>query len=301
MQGTRALFLSALLIFILFPISLPAATFSIAGDLIGKPTYYHVVEKDNLYEIARRFDIGIIELLAANPNVDPWMPEEGTALAITTTHILPEVRTGIVINLSELRLFYFTEDGTVMTFPIGIGMEGWQTPTGTTSIAKKRKDPAWIPPQSIRDEDPSLPEIMPAGPDNPLGQYALNLKWQRFIIHGTNRPYGVGKRSSHGCIRLYPEDIAQLFDGVEEGTPVTVIDEPYKLGWQGDKLYLEVVPTQWQADIIAQYHRPIPLAIPEIYDAIKAKAGEAFKLNQDAVEEAVRKRHGLPVLIGIKP
>jgi L,D-transpeptidase ErfK/SrfK len=193
-----------------------AATFVSEGDLVGAVTYYQVEEKDNLYEIARRHDIGIVELLAANPGVDPWMPEEGTELTITTAHILPTTpHEGIVINLSELRLFYYAKNGQVMTFPIGIGQEGWQTPLGKSTIVKKRKNPVWIPPDSIREENPELPEIVPAGPDNPLGEHAIYLGWRKFLIHGTNRPYGIGKRSSHGCIRLYPEDIEILFNTVD--------------------------------------------------------------------------------------
>ncbi len=277
---------------------LRAAAFVPEGDIVGVVTRYQVEEKDNLYEIARRFDIGIVELLAANPGIDPWMPKAGTELTITSAHILPpDVREGIVINLSELRLFYFAKNGSVMTFPIGIGQEGWQTPVGKTRIASKRKNPAWIPPASIREEDPELPDIIPAGPDNPLGEYALYLDWKKFLIHGTNRPYGVGKRSSHGCIRLYPEDIETLFNAVDIGTKVTIIDTPYKLGWKGEVLYLEVTPTQEQSDAIANYRRPFPLSIPEIYDHIRASAGNT-NINWYEADHAIAKRSGIPVEIG---
>lgn len=287
--------------FLLFATALQAATFTADGDLLGDVTHYRVGKKDNLYEIARRFDLGIVELLAANPGIDPWIPKEGTDLILPTGHILPDaVHAGIVINLAALRLFYFNQDGSVMSFPIGIGMEGWQTPTGTTSIVMKRAHPAWIPPASIREVEPDLPEIIPAGPDNPLGLRALNLGWQNYIIHGTNRPFGIGKRSSHGCIRLYPEDIEVLFNAVQEGTQVTVIDAPYTLGWKGDELYLEVTPTQKQADTIAQYQRPPPQIIPELYDVIYKKAGDETDINWDAVGDAVLKRSGTPTLIGKK-
>lgn len=279
-----------------------AAVYPVGGDLIGEPTYYQPAVEDNLYEIARRFDVGIVEMLAANPGVDPWFPPPGKRLTITTVHILPPgERKGIVINLAELRLFYYADENTVMTFPIGIGREGWRTPAGTTFIVARRKDPAWIPPDSIRRENPELPEIVPAGPDNPLGQYALNLGWPGYVIHGTNRPYGVGKRSSHGCIRLYPEDIAVLFDAVREGTPVRIVDTAYKLGWRGDTLFLEVTPTQEQSDIIAEYSRSAPANIPGIYNAIEHMAQAGTVIDWYALEQAVIRHDGIPVIIASRP
>ena len=269
------------------------------GDIVGAMSHYTVTKEDNLYEIARRFDIGIVELLAANPDVDPWTPKEGTELKITTAHILPTIRQGIVLNLSELRLFYFMDANTVMTFPIGIGREGWQTPLGSTTIKKKRKNPAWIPPESIRKEEPNLPKIIPAGPNNPMGAYALNLGWPSYAIHGTNRPYGVGKRSSHGCVRLYPEDIEALFNKVEVGTPVTVIDAPYVLGWQNNILFLEVTPTQSQSDSIAEYHTPTPTDGSQIYDAVH-KMSAIAKVDWRAVDAAIAKHSGIPTAIGKK-
>ena len=131
-----------------------------------------------------------------------------------------------------------------------------------------------------------------------MGNYALNLGWPSYAIHGTNRPYGIGKRSSHGCIRLYPEDIEVLFNAVSVGMPVTVIDTPYKLGWRDDTLYLEVTPTQVQADIIAEYRRPFPSAIDEIHDAVRNAAGENTQIDWYAVEEAATKRSGIPTAIG---
>lgn len=276
---------------------LRAATFTLESDVVGEITHYTVKEKDNLYEIARRHDIGIVELLSANPGIDPWMPEVGTKLTITSTHVLPPgPRKGIVVNLSELRLFYFVDDRTVMTFPIGIGRDGWETPIGTTKIVLKRKNPAWIPPTSIREENPDLLEIVPAGPDNPLGAYALNIDWPGYVIHGTNRPYGIGKRSSHGCIRLYPEDIEALFKVADIGTKVTIIDTPYKLGWRGKDLFLEITPTQQQSDAIAKYRRPFPVSVPELYDAILEAAGDA-EINWYEVEKTIERRDGVPTII----
>jgi L,D-transpeptidase ErfK/SrfK len=278
--------------------SASAATFVPAGDVIGSVEHYRVTEKDNLYEIARQYDIGIVELLAANPGIDPWIPESGTELTITSMHVLPATpRKGIVINLSELRLFYYAEDGSVTTFPIGIGREGWRTPIGKTKVLRKRKNPLWTPPPSIREEEPDLPEVILPGPDNPLGEYALDLGIHGVLIHGTNRPYGVGKRSSHGCIRLYPEDIKALFNTTSVGIPVTIIDMPYKLGWRDDTLFLEVTPTQEQSDVIAEYGKPVPISIPEVYEKVRKMAGENTEINWYAVEETLKQNSGIPVAI----
>lgn len=295
----RSLFFPVFL-FLWLSAPLYAATYTMEDDLIGEITYYTVREEDNLYTVARRFDIGIVELLSANPGVDPWKPKAGTRLKITTMHVLPEApRAGLVLNLPELRLFYFPGDGTVMTFPIGIGKEGWETPTGATAIAKKRENPAWIPPASIREENPDLPDIVPPGPDNPMGNYALNLGWPGYAIHGTNRPYGIGKRSSHGCIRLYPEDIKVLFNAVEVGMPVIVIDTPYKLGWRGNTLFLEVTPTQEQTDVIARYGQPVCVGMPGAYDAIRRAASDAL-IDWYAAEEIILRQDGIPAAIGTR-
>jgi L,D-transpeptidase ErfK/SrfK len=275
----------------------PAEAFTPAGDVIGVPSYYEVQEGDNLYALARKLDLGIVELLAANLDVDPWAPEEGMRLTLSTAHVLPSVpRKGLVLNLAELRLFYFAEDGTVYSYPVGIGREGWQTPVGVTTIRKKRENPVWIPPASIRAENPDLPKLVPAGPDNPMGAYALDLAWKRYAIHGTNKPGGIGLRSSHGCIRLYPEDIAELFQMVKEGTPVMVVDAPYKLGWREDALFLEVTPTQKQSDFIAEYRQPDTEKFPGMHEAIRQAAGDA-EIHWDVVEEAAAAHNGLPVII----
>ncbi len=300
----RLLFLPFYFVFLLSPVH--AASFTPEGDIIGAVTHYIVEKNDNLYEIARRFDIGIVEMLTANPGVDPWLPPEDKVLVIADMHVLPAApRRGIVINLSELRLFYYTGDGKVLSFPIGIGSEGWQTPLGATKVLRKREDPPWLPPPSIRAENPDLPELVPPGPDNPLGKFAIYLGFRGILIHGTNRPYGVGKRSSHGCIRLYPEDIAVLYAAVKTGTPVMIIDTPYKLGWRGKNLFLEVTPTQSDADVIAEYGRTAPLRIPEIYDVIRKMtaentAGSAY-VHWFNVEEAIERRSGIPFEIGHKP
>lgn len=269
----------------------------IDDDTAGSLSVYHTKYEDTLYELSRRFDVGLVEMLAANPGVDVWQPKPGTRLIVPNAHILPSHRKGIVVNLSELRLYYFADANRVYTFPIGIGREGWKTPLGEMRITRKKKDPIWVPPASIRREDPDLPEVVPAGEDNPMGGYALYLSKGSYAIHGTNRPYGVGKRSSHGCLRMYPEDIEKLFYLVKEGTRVTVIDQPYAVGWRGDRLYITVNPTQEQADIISEeYRAPPPVDMPEVYNVVK-RAAKGASVDWYAVEQAVAKQSGVPVLI----
>jgi len=204
---------------------------------------------DTLPDIARRFNVGYEEIVRANPGVDPWLPGAGREIVVPTRFVLPDApREGIVINVAAMRLYYFPkrakgESALVITHPIGIGKVGWQTPEGVTKVVARVKDPVWIPTPSVRKEhlennDP-LPAKVPAGPDNPLGAYMFRLGWPTYLVHGTNKPYGVGMRSSHGCVRLYPEDIQQLFDSVPLGTPLRVVNQPYVFGWQGDTLYVQ--------------------------------------------------------------
>jgi len=209
-------------------------------------------EEDTLSDIARRFNLGYDEVVNANPGVDPWMPKAGTRIVLPTQFILPDApHDGIVVNLAALRLFYFPkpakgEQRVVMTMPIGIGMVGWATPTGTTKIVSKRKDPYWTPPASVRKEHAAegdiLPPRVPPGPDNPLGAFAMNLGWPSYLMHGTNKPAGVGMRASHGCIRLYPEDVATIFPMLPVGTKVTVVNQPTLHRVQDGRLWVQSFP-----------------------------------------------------------
>ena len=220
------------------------------SDVVGQLQVTVARQEDTLPDIARRFNIGYEEIVRANPGVDPWLPGEGTRIVLPTRFVLPDApREGLVFNLASMRLFYYLprQDKNapleVITHPIGIGRVGWSTPEGRTRIVSRVKDPTWTPPQSVREEhakngDP-LPAKVPAGPDNPLGRHMMRFDWPSYLMHGTNKPYGVGMRVSHGCIRLYPEDIASLFDEVPVGTGVTVVNQPYLLGWQGDVLYVQ--------------------------------------------------------------
>jgi L,D-transpeptidase ErfK/SrfK len=208
-----------------------------------------VGKDDTLPDIARRFDVGYEEILTANPGVDPWLPGVGREVVVPTQFILPAApHEGVVVNVAAMRIFYYPphkkgEPQIVYTHPIGIGKVGWKTPEGTTKIISRQKDPVWVVPKSVREEHAEdgekLPAQVPPGPDNPLGQYAFHLGWPSYLIHGTNKPYGVGMRSSHGCIRLYPEDIAVFFDMIPIGTKVTVVNQPYLFGWRDGTLYLQ--------------------------------------------------------------
>lgn len=221
-------------------------------SVIGEIQLTRATKEDTLSDIARRFNLGYEELVRANPTVDPWVPGEGREIVLPTQFIIPEgPREGIVVNVAALRLFYFPkrqpgQKQVVITHPIGIGKVGWTTPIGTTKVVSKRKDPTWTPPASVRKEHAErgdiLPKVVPAGDDNPLGAYAMNLGWTGYLIHGTNKPYGVGMRSSHGCLRLYPEDIELLFKETAVGTPVRAINQRFVYGWRGNDLYVAGMP-----------------------------------------------------------
>ena len=235
----------------------PLATHAFEFDpkstgVLGELQVTYARHEDTLPDIARRFNLGFDEVANANPDVDPWLPGEGTRIVLPTQFVLPDAPfEGVVVNLAALRMFYFPKPGKdgrreVLTYPIGIGKVGWATPTGTTRVVSKRKDPWWTPPASVRKEhaaegDP-LPARVPPGPDNPLGNRAMNLGWPSYLIHGTNKPAGVGIRASHGCIRMYPEDVVTLFDRVPVGTKVTVVNQPVVYRWQGDSLFVQSYP-----------------------------------------------------------
>jgi len=218
-------------------------------EIVGYVQRAVVGTDDTLPDIARRFDVGYEEILLANPGVDPWLPGVGREVVVPTQFVLPAApHEGVVVNVAAMRIFYYPphkqgEPQVVYTHPIGIGRVGWKTPEGTTKIVSRTKDPVWVVPKSVRDEHAEdgekLPARVPAGPDNPLGQYMFRLGWPSYLIHGTNKPYGVGMRSSHGCMRLYPEDIAVFYDLIPIGTKVTVVNQPYLFGTRDATLYVQ--------------------------------------------------------------
>ena len=221
-------------------------------EVVGALQVIHARHEDTFVDIARTYNLGFDELLEANPDVDPWLPGEGTRVILPTQFILPNApHEGIVINLASKRLFWYLpadEEGVraVMTFPIGIGLQGTATPTGITTITQKVPNPTWFVPAEIRAEYAAegtpLPKQVPPGPDNPLGSHALLLGMPSYLIHGTNRPAGVGMRVSHGCVRLFPENIEHLYSEVSVGEQVTIVDQPWLVGWHDNRLYLEAHP-----------------------------------------------------------
>ncbi|HJV64378.1 MAG TPA: L,D-transpeptidase family protein [Geomonas sp.] len=241
--GRQCVFGSGLAALLLASRPLPAAL--IPGDAggLGQLQRYQVKKNESLIEIARKFDLGFNEITAANPGVDPFVTNAGTLVNIPTAWLLPAVplRPSVVINLPEFRLYYFSKQpgGKVLTFPLGIGDQGTDTPLGRYRIVQKIVKPAWHVPTSIRRKEPSLPKVMQAGPDNPMGSHALRLSSHDILIHGTDRPWGIGRRSSHGCLRLYPEDIVSLFRAVSTGTQVVIVDQPVKIGTNGKSVYVE--------------------------------------------------------------
>ena len=212
-----------------------------SNDIIGEELFYTIGNKDTLIDIARKYDVSFADILSANGEMDPWLPEVNKKIIIPKKHILPNVkRDGVIINLGDLRIYFYKNNIFIGTYPIGIGRSGWETPLGIAKVIKKKVDPYWIPPESVREEDPSLPKIVAPGEDNPLGNRAIYISIPSYLIHGTNKPYGVGMKVSHGCIRLYPEDIETLFELVEVGTKVNIVNQPIKVGWYKNNLYMEV-------------------------------------------------------------
>lgn len=220
-----------------------SAAAPLAGDFLGQLQFYRIRQNDTLIELARRFDLGFNEISDANPGVDPFIPRSGAVINVPSAWILPAIaqRPCIVINIPELRLYFLPKEksGDVHSFPLGIGDEGRDTPLGSYKVVEKIVNPRWYVPKSIRKERASLPAVMPPGPRNPMGSHALRLSMRSILIHGTNKPWGIGRRSSHGCLRLYPEDIRLLFDLVPKGMPVVILNQPVKVASRGTRIYVE--------------------------------------------------------------
>ncbi len=281
-----------------------ADTFALATDvqLVGQTNTVVAAHDDTLTDIARVHGLGYEEIVWANRKVDIWLPGEGTSVVLPKSFILPgDTREGVVVNIAEYRLYhYYKSAGQLMvsTFPISIGRMDWSTPIGRWTVTAKQKDPAWYPPESIRQEHLEdgrgfLAKVVPAGPDNPLGSYAMRLSATGYLIHGTNKPVGVGMQVTHGCIRMYPEDIEWLFPQVPVNTPVQIMNQPYKFGWSGNDLYLEVHPPL--EDDRSTREREMT-ALTEQYVLITRE--RPARIDWQAVEEAYRRRDGIPVRVG---
>ncbi len=290
---------SLICLLLCLPLAASALSFPLpesGNDLIGKVRLVQTRYEDTLSDLARNNDLGYTEITEANPEVDPWLPGEGTQVVLPSLFILPSgPREGVVINLAELRIYYYPKgENRVITHPLGIGREGWSTPTGVAQVTGKKHKPTWHPPESLLKEheengDP-LPAVVEPGPDNPLGEHAIYLSIPGYLMHGSNKPYGVGTRISHGCIRLYPEDIASLFKLIPIGTPVRIINTPYKAGWMDSRLYVEAHPP------LTEQRKAQGINFTPMVSAIIKTLGESsLKPDWDAIKQAAVNQKGIPV------
>ena len=274
------------------------------NTVIGSTKIIYADERDTLLDIARNYGFGYQDMKLANVNVDTWLPDDGEEIVLPSQFILPVASMdGIVLNVPEMRLYYYPpkEEGKlqeVFTYPLGVGREGWSTPYIKTIIVEKKVNPNWYPPKSILKEheeagDP-LPKIVKPGPENPLGNYAMRLGRRDYLIHGTNKPNGIGMRISHGCIRLYPEDIKELFSKVSLKTPVNIINQPYKIGVKNDVIYLEAHP--YLDEDKEKYENNLTSVIALI---IKISNNRKYQIDMRTAYEAIKNPTGLPIAVGI--
>lgn len=255
-------------------------------EVIGAACYRFVAPGESLIEMARQYDLGFNEIEEANPGLDAFVPTPGATVTIPTAWILPRAaKPGtLLVNLSEMRLYQVPRAGPPMTFPVGVGSEGWTTPVGSFTVIQKQVNPPWHPPASIRREEPDLPAMVPPGPDNPLGTHAIRLSKGSILIHGTDTPFAVGRKASHGCLRLYPEDIPILYERVPVGTRVTIVREPVKVGVRAGRVYVEVhVDDDAKIDNLAEARR------------LLKKRGLLGSSDSRKLGAAVRESRGVPV------
>jgi L,D-transpeptidase ErfK/SrfK len=263
--------------------------------------------QDTLLDIARRYSLGYEEIIRANPGVDMWLPGEGTDILLPGRRILPPgPHEGVVVNLPEHRLYYFPkakkgEKPVVITYPVSIGKMDWSTPLGETHVISKQKNPSWYPPESVRKEhlangDP-LPKVVPAGPDNPLGDFAMRLAvgGGSYMLHGTNNPMAVGMAITHGCIRMYPEDVAALFPLVPVGTKVWLINDPVKVAYVEGELLLEAHPP---VDSEGQTTEPNLELLSQLLD--KALGQDTAAIHWDLARETLQAANGIPAVVGLQ-
>jgi len=274
--------------------------FNNAIKIYGDNQSIATVYEDTLVDIARQYNLGFNEIIRANPNVDKWLPGEGTIIKIPSQHIIPKgfSKEGITINLSEFR-GYLIKNNKLITFPVGLGRMDWKTPLGISTIDLKLEKPAWYPPQSVREEYKNQGKLLPAevlpGPDNPLGELAMRISTPGgYFIHGTNRPDGVGMEISHGCIRLFPEDIDYIFQLTAIGTEVIILDQPIKIARRKNDIYLQVHPS-YSNDydyVIEQLRIEIELLINN-----EAELGE---INWDLVDSLLKTQNGLATKVTVR-
>ena len=295
-------------------------------DVIGAVSTIAARREDTLVDIARRHGLGYQDIVRANPEVNVWFPGEGTEVILPTQYVLPPgPRDGVILNLAEYRLYYFPkakegETAYVMTYPISIGRMDWETPLGKTSVISKVRNPSWYVPKSVLAEHEAdgnpLPRIVPPGPDNPLGEYAMRLGLPGYLIHGTNRPAGVGMRVTHGCVRMFPEDIEFLFGKIDLNTAVRIINEPIKMGWSGNNLVMEVHPVlevvmpevadeavdeatdetaEDPLEVVVEVKDPLTYVTEQFIETTAERPGQ---LDWDKVEQLVNRSEGIPTSVG---
>lgn len=281
-------------------ISMPAKAETSVGKMQTVITKY----EDTLLDIARKNNLGYVEMRAANPDVDPWLPGEGTKITLPNWHLFPEARQeGIVVNLAEMRMYIFQEGKEPKTFPIGIGRDGFETPTGETTVSWKRANPPWRPTPDMIKANPNLPKEVPPGPDNPLGTHAVYLGWTNYLMHGTSKPWGIGRRVSSGCMRMYPEDIKKVYALAEKNMLVQVVNQPIKMGWYENDLYIEASPA---IDAINDFEHD---GYSDGYDVDKGflkklhkLVGDDFsKMDWDKIRNILKERRGYPIKVYEKP
>jgi L,D-transpeptidase ErfK/SrfK len=284
-------------------------------DIIGTLTTYKIQKGDTLLDVGRWFGLSAKEISDANGHMDWWLPPVGRVVILPTAHILPDSpRSGIILNVPEMRLYYYYPSPTyarrrrgkltatayhgarvVYTFPVGLGRFDWKTPLGMWRVTAKIKNPIWVMPEDIYQEhlerDGEADRVVPAGPDNPLGLFKLDLSIPEYGLHGTNVPWGVGMTVSHGCVRLFPEDIERLYSKTPVGTPGEFVYQPVKFGWRGDSLYVEV-----HDDLYGKYPGLWRLATQEVQHE-----NLAGKVDLSKLEKAVELRAGIPTYVGFGP
>ncbi len=280
-----------------------ALTFRFNDDeVVGNSLEIETGYEDTFVNLGRVYGLGYRELIAANPEVSPWVPGDATSVQLPLSFILPrQGLTGeenVVLNLAEFRLYHFIpEKNIVRAYAVGIGKEGWQTPTSDARVTGVVQNPSWTPPQSIRQEQAArgviLPSVIPPGPENPLGDYAVALSIPGYLFHGSNKKLGIGMRVSHGCIRLYDSDIEELAHSVRPGLPVSIINEPAKAGWKNGQLYLEVHP-------LLEEDRGRDLELQRIIaDALSRRPDLTIEIDWDRVGQIEAKKSGAPEIISV--
>ncbi len=267
--------------------------------LVGAVDRVYAKYEDTLAAIGDRHSLGYLELLFANPGVDPWLPGEETPIILPSRFILPAgAREGIVINLAEFRLYHY-KDNSVTTYPVGVGRSTAPSPLTHTEVTMRLESPAWYPPESVRQEHAAegdqLPRVIPPGPDNPLGPFALQLAEKGYLIHGTNKRFGIGMQVSHGCIRMYNQDISELVWRVETGTPVRIVDQPVKFGVQDRVLWIEV--HRKQDEQTREQTNRLWQAASESLQAVE-REHPGLELNRALMEKAIEQADGIPRRVG---